>query len=171
MLFGIFTYLDIRTSKLRYDSGYAALGDTKLTLTESIQANIWFFTYIYSFFHIVYTIFLAGFLHKTGPFEWDFFWKFLALFFVSQLITFVQHKIQNKHKAVDITTMTTLPFIRIIPMHLCILIPAFLNISNLTIFLILKVICDMVMYVHTASHLRNSDPLLTTTEMNIDSTA
>ncbi|MFI5195847.1 MAG: hypothetical protein ACHQD8_02040, partial [Chitinophagales bacterium] len=41
------------------------------------------------------------------------------------------------------------PYIRILPMHLTILIPAFFHVSNLGVFLILKSIADVLMYIVT----------------------
>ncbi len=170
IIYGIFNYIDIRTTKNFYKSGFSNKTETESTEQKNGEAEAWFSSRLYAFFHFVYFIFLAGFITKTGAFEWNFYWKFLIVFFVFQVMNLIQRKIRNKNKAMDITKMATIPFVRVIPMHLCILIPAFLNISNLTVFLVLKVITDIIMYVHTTDYYKKNDPVPAFTGINIDST-
>ena len=45
--------------------------------------------------------------------------------------------------------MFFIPYLRIIPMHLSILLPVIIHIGNMGIFLVLKAIADVVMYLVT----------------------
>ena len=108
-------------------------------------------------------------MKSSGPFDWVLFKYYLLVFLVFQVVNFIQHKIQNKGKAMDIGKMFFTPYLRVIPMHLCILIPAFLHITSLTVFLVLKVIADVFMYVVTNGPYRKN-PLAEITALNIKST-
>lgn len=46
----------------------------------------------------------------------------------------------------NIGKMFILPYLRVIPMHLTILLPAFPGVSAITIFLILKTLVDVLFY-------------------------
>lgn len=110
-----------------------------------------FFAFHYGFFHLVYAIFLLT-MKKTGPFDWEFFKVFLLFFLGSQIINFIQHKIQYKKVQPNIGKMFFMPYLRILPMHLCILLPAFLGWGNLEIFVILKVFADIMTYILTSPY-------------------
>ncbi len=170
MLYGFFTYLYLKTAKRRYQSGFKYNEENKITEEASVGAETWFASRLFIAFHIIYVVFLAGFIEKTGPFDWDLYWKFLAVFLVFQLVSFIQHKIQNRDQPVDVARLAYLPFLRVIPIHLCIIIPAFLSISNLTVFLIIKTITDQILYVKTTNYYQKNDALGNATTLNIQST-
>ena len=164
VLYGIFTFLDILTTRS------VAVGGVKVEEKNDKGASIsaWFFLFHYGFFHLVYFIFLST-MEKTGPFEMEFFKKFLIIFVVFQVFSFIQHKIQNRKTPPDFGKMIATPYIRIIPMHLCILLPAFIGVSNLTVFLVLKVACDVIMYVATTRYYNKNEVSANAAMMNIDS--
>ena len=105
-----------------------------------------FFLFHYGFFHIGYLIFLFTIIDYKHL-EWKFMVMAFWLIAASQLMTFIQHKIREKHVPVNVGTMFFLPYLRIIPMHMMILIPAFLHISGYMLFLVLKTIFDLLMQV------------------------
>src|SRR5258708_3046589 len=70
VLFGIFNYVEMRTAKKFYVSGFNPQSEQKITEKSYAEANGWVFSALYAAFHIVYVVFLAGYLKKTGPFEW-----------------------------------------------------------------------------------------------------
>lgn len=166
ILFGIFNYADIKTTKTLYVSPAQSGGN--VPDKDYIPASIWFYTRLYFFFHVAYCIFLVTFF-KGGIINWPFFFTFLLIFAICQLISFVQHKVQNKGKAGDVSQMTTRPFIRVVPVHLCIMIAGFMHAGMLTVFLLLKVITDQVMYVLTTNYYRNNTTTVVTA-INLDST-
>ena len=170
ILYGFFNFLDILTTKkadlsTEITPPLASSNDEKGT----IDATAWVFLCHFGFFHLVYCIFLFT-MPKTGPFDWGLFKYYLLVFFVFQVINFIQHKIQNKGKAADLGKMFFTPYLRVIPMHLCILIPAFLHLTSLTVFLVIKVIADVIMYLVTTSYYQKGIPLAEITVANIKST-
>jgi hypothetical protein len=171
VLYGLFNFVDILTVREVEIPGQPAL-DLSGTLVGgkgSIKAaTAWIFLFHYGFFHLVYFIFLFT-MKSTGPFDWVLFKYYIVVFLAFQLINFIQHKIYNKRSKADIGKMFSTPYLRIIPMHLCILIPAFLHITNLTIFLVLKVITDVLMYLVTSSPYKRN-PMAEITALNIKST-
>ena len=54
--------------------------------------------------------------------------------------------IRNRTEDVNIGAMFFLPYARVVPMHLMILMPQFLHISGNAIFLVLKTLADVIMY-------------------------
>lgn len=151
VLYGLFNFVDILTVKQveQTDPLSPDLSGTLVGGKGNIRAfTAWIFLFHYGFFHLVYFIFLSS-MKNAGPFDWVLFKYYIIIFLVFQLINFVQHKMYNNRTRGDIGKMFITPYLRIIPMHLCILVPAFLNITNLTVFLVLKVITDVLMYLLT----------------------
>jgi len=171
IIFGFFTFLDMLTTKkadLSTQLQPSLAADDKPNDEKGlINATAWVFLFHFGFFHLVYFIFLTG-MTKLSLFDWGFFKYCVLVFLVYQLINFIQRKIQNKGKPADLGKMFFTPYLRIIPMHLCILIPAFLHLTSLTVFLVLKVIADVLMYVVTSSRYQK-DPLAEVTAMNMNS--
>jgi hypothetical protein len=162
-MMGIFNFFDMLTSKnpIPMQNSNTNLMDTlsantpEVTITEDRKVS-WqsskgvalFFLFHYGFFHFVYMIFLFT-MKPRYPINWDIFKYFLAAFFIGQVITFIQHKIRERKYRSNMGAMFFIPYLRILPMHLTILIPSFLHITNLGIFLILKAFADTVMYIVT----------------------
>ena len=145
---GFFNFADILTVG-KVEASPITINGKETTLKSSMKRpGAFFFLLHYGFFHFVYFFFLLT-MKRSGPFQMDFFKYFLFAFLVGQIINFIQHKIQQKHQVTNLSKMFATPYLRIIPMHLTILIPAFLHISNLGIFLILKAIADVLMYIIT----------------------
>jgi hypothetical protein len=91
------------------------------------------------------------------PIQWGLFKYFLMAFFVGQVITFVQHKLYQRRTGNSVGAMFVVPYLRILPMHLTILIPAFFPGSNLGVFLILKGAADVLMYIITKPKLSGGE--------------
>lgn len=169
VVYGFFNFLDMLT----ISRANSLAIDTEQGLKPnngglSISSG-WVFLLHYGFFHFVYFIFLFS-LKKTGQFEWGFFKMYLLLFIIIQLINFIQHKIQNRKRFVNISAMFFIPYFRVIPMHLCILLPAFFNWSNLTVFLVLKIICDILMYIVTKGFIWKNSLIATVERKNLIAT-
>jgi hypothetical protein len=175
VIFGFFNFIDMLTTKtvdlsteLTPSLGSEDLPANSPEKEKSVKdATAWFFLFHFGFFHFVYFFFLIT-MTKLSLFNWSFFKYYLLVFVLFQVVNFIQHKIQNRNRAVDIGRMFFTPYLRVIPMHLCILIPAFLHITSLTVFLVLKVVADVFMYVLTNSYYKK-DPLTEITTMNIKS--
>ena len=144
VLMGLFNFLDMLTVREIAPPDPAQTGQGK-TWTRS---SAFFFLFHYGFFHVAYLVFVAT-MKFTGSMDWGLFKYFFLAFLAGQIITFIQHKIQQRTMKSDLGKMFFIPYIRVEPMHLTILVPAFLHISNMGIFLILKAIADVVMYMAT----------------------
>jgi hypothetical protein len=57
----------------------------------------------------------------------------------------------QKTMSINFGKLFLLPYLRIVPMHLTILAPALFGLKPSTIFLVLKMIADLVMYFVTRS--------------------
>ncbi len=145
VLLGFFNFLDMLTVRSIAQPNPLDPDAPRSTMKRS---SAFFFLFHYGFFHVAYLIFI-GTMKISGPIDFGLFKYFLAAFIAGQIITFVQHKIQQRTIKADMTKMFFTPYIRILPMHLTILVPAFMHISNMGIFLILKAIADVVMYMAT----------------------
>jgi uncharacterized protein DUF6498 len=150
-MLGFFNFLDMLTVRkvmpsLPPPDGQHSIDE--LSQNGSTRPGAFFFLFHYGFFHFVYLFFIAS-MKPSGPFQMQLFKYFLLAFLAGQIITFVQHKIQQRKQATNMGVMLFTPYLRIIPMHLTILLPSFLHIGNMGIFLILKAFADVVMYVVT----------------------
>ncbi len=106
-----------------------------------------FFLFHYSFFHFVYIFFLVPSIIDLQKLDWRFikvsFWLLLA----SSVIEFIYSKRRNRVEKVNISYMMFMPYARILPMHLLILLPGFLHISAPAVFIALKIVADLVMFI------------------------
>ena len=143
VLIGIFNVLDIFTVthvvKDSYASNWSAGG-------VKIHAGLFFFLH-YGFFHAAYLVILISTVIDIRKIDWPFmifsFWFLVA----GSAIGFIHNKIRNRTQAAHIGNMFIMPYARIIPMHFVILVPAFLHVSAPMVFIICKIIADMVMHV------------------------
>ena len=143
IMLGAFNFLDILTIKrvLAPKKGTSDIFGLKRPLA-------FFFMFHYGCFHLVYFFFLLGF-KSSGPFQWDFFRYFLLAFFFGQAVNFIQHKINQRKEPANIAVMFFTPYLRVVPMHLTILLPNFMPVTNMGVFLILKSVADVLMYLVT----------------------
>jgi hypothetical protein len=146
IIIGFFTFLEISTtSKFRSD---------EIKVKDSLMARPGcgtgtFFLLHYGFFHLVYFVFLASDL-GLKKIDVSFFKIAILAVFMSQLVFFVQHKFSYRENPPSLGKLFVQPYIRIIPMHLTILLPAFIGLAPSLTFLVLRGILDVVGYIVTA---------------------
>lgn len=105
-----------------------------------------FFLVHYGGFHLGYAIFLL--VQLRGIFESNVFLLGAGLIFIDLILSFIKKRNWEKQqRSINMGSMFLTPYLRIIPMHLMILGPAFLGWSNITIFLWLKTITDVLMHI------------------------
>ncbi len=142
VLIGVFNVLDMLTlTNIYTDPGKS---DNNFFASKGCSAG--FFAFHYGMFHLVYLFFLSSiikFKNIDGPFVYLSLWIILA----TCTVNFIQNKIRNRGEAVNISTMFFMPYPRVLPIHLMILIPAFFHISAPLIFLVLKAVADVVMHI------------------------
>jgi Family of unknown function (DUF6498) len=111
----------------------------------------WFFLIHYGGFHLGYLIFLfIDFNFLDINFQ-SLKWSLLALF-ISYVFFFIQHKKKYSHVKRNIGTMFFMPYIRIVPMHLTILLPKFYHWQPALTFLVLKMAMDVIGYLITTPY-------------------
>ncbi len=142
VLIGVFNFLNMLTLK-QFNSDNFTMNGQKV---ESNGCAALFFAVHYGIFHLVYFFFLPGILDYSNM---D--WSFIKLSFVAILfagtVQFLQDKAKNRVYPVNIGAMFFMPYVRVVPMHLIILIPSFFHISAPIVFLLLKTIADAVMHI------------------------
>jgi len=117
--------------------------------SSSTGCSAFFFLFHYQFFHVVYAIFLLT--QFNGPIDFSFLMITWAVICLELIMSFIRNKQLQKTMSVNYGKLFMLPYLRIVPMHLTILAPAFLGWKPSTIFLVLKMIADLIMYLITRS--------------------
>ncbi len=144
VLIGIFNFFDLLTVK-NVEVGSLQINNTPVSNSPGSKGcSAFFFLFHYQFFHLGYFVFLAASYHKNLDFRFILIGLVAVAF--NLLVDFIRHKIMEKTYSTNIGKMFFMPYLRIIPMHLMILVPAFLGWQASTIFLVLKTIADLVMY-------------------------
>ena len=106
-----------------------------------------FFLFHYQFFHVVYAIFI---LVKVGvKVDFQFILITIAAILLELTISFIRNKRLQQNIQVNYGQLFFMPYLRIVPMHLMILAPAFLGWQASTVFLVLKMLADVGMYLLT----------------------
>ena len=151
---GLFTFLELLTLK-NYDAANFTMNDQPVTEMNKGCAA-WFFLLHYGMFHFVYGIFLLV-QHADGLVHHTVLLIGFAGFLIEGIIGFRQRKQIEASVKVSIGTVFFLPYVRIVPMHLMILGPAFLGWQPGTIFLVLKILADIISYtIHRSMYNKSS---------------
>ena len=112
-----------------------------------------FFCVHYGFFHLVYALFLFSF-DLMANFNSILFG--VGIFFIDHIFSYFYNELRDSKKKRNIGTIMFLPYLRIFPMHLTIILGGFLgffrtdintSIIVLFLFLFLKTIADLGMHV------------------------
>ena len=144
VLIGLFNFVDILTIK-NIIPGSMELNSSPVTNTSKAKGcAASFFAVHYVFFHLAYGMFLL--FYTKIKIDFNFVLIGLAAFSLNLILEFIRHKQWQSANAVNLGRMFFLPYLRIVPMHLMILGPAFFHVSPSIIFLVLKTIADVSMY-------------------------
>ncbi len=147
VLIGIFNFLEMLTAK-HPDPASMSINDQPITSSLGNKGcTSIFFLFHYQFFHLVYGIFLL--VKLQGTLDIRMLYIAVPLLIAELSSSFIRNKIAEKDKQVNYGMLFTLPYLRIVPMHLMILTPAFLGWAPSSAFLILKTLADVAMYVLT----------------------
>ena len=160
VIIGVFNFFDILTLQ-KVQVGSWNEDGKQVSDARAKGCASFFFLFHYGFFHFGYMIFLFVFVKTTGRFDFNFFGLSIIIFFLSQLIWLIRKKTIYSKVPGNIGRMFFLPYLRIIPMHLTILLPAFIGVSAITLFLLLKTVVDVIFYLIANNQFNNSPGTLT----------
>ncbi len=144
VLIGLFNFLDLLTIKNADPAGFKINDKPYDNSVGSRGCAAFFFLFHYQVFHLVYAIFI--FAQVKGPLDFRVFVISVAIIAIELAMGFVRNKRYQQKNRVNVGHLFFLPYLRIIPMHLMILLPAFLGLSSTMIFLLLKTLADIGMY-------------------------
>ena len=106
----------------------------------------WFFLMHYGFFHLGYCIFLLV-QFGISTVDKNFLLLGVAAFLAETILAFIKQKRMEQNTRINFGAVFLLPYLRILPMHLMIIIPAFLGVKPSIVFLLLKMGADILSYI------------------------
>ena len=144
VIIGLFNFADLLTIK-NFDGGSFKLNNAPINQNNK-GCMAFFFLVHYGGFHLGYAIFLMidiGILHVDKIFLLI----GMAAFLMESLSGFIKRKQQEPKTTVNIGRLFFLPYLRVVPMHLMILIPKFTGIKASLLFLVLKMMADILSFI------------------------
>ena len=144
---GLFNFIDLLTVK-NPDPKSFSINDAPIDGSFKAKgcASL-FFLFHYQFFHLAYGIFIL--IKVKGTLDILFLQLSLLVIVFEGVLTLIRNKNIQKKLQVNYGQLFFLPYLRIIPMHLMILAPAVWGLSSAFIFLALKTLADVGMYLLT----------------------
>ncbi len=144
VIIGLFNFLDLYTIK-NYNKDDFTMNDKPITEKHK-GCMAWFFLSHYGFFHFGYLIFiLIDFGIDT--IDKNFLLLGVAAFLLESIFGFIKRKQLEREVKINIGHMFFLPYLRILPMHMMIIIPQILGLKPSIVFLLLKMAADIFSYV------------------------
>ncbi len=150
VLIGLFTFFELISTKMNEDTTIT-LNDKPVSPKQGKSCYSFFFLFHYQAFHFAYFIFLIvsiGLRTVDGSLLK---YAVVALLF-SQLVTFIRHKQAYSQHPPNLGMLFFTPYLRIVPMHMMILLPEFLNIKPSLVFLVLKAVFDVLGHLITTRY-------------------
>jgi len=141
---GLFNFLFLLTVK-NFNGGNFTMNN-KPVKAENKGCMAWFFLVHYGFFHLGYAVFL---LVDFGVRSIDTQLLLIGVvaFFLESILGFIRQKQMESRMSFQISTLFFMPYLRIVPMHLMILLPAFLGWKPSLLFLVLKMVADFLSFI------------------------
>lgn len=157
VIIGIFNILRLMAIRNYTTQGLSAIKGFKDTETPSLWLNLriaGFFFLHYGTFHLVYFMFLVGFIHsKHVALDPKLLSLNAAMFFANHLYSFLYYLKQDQQQT-NIAKIFFFPYARIFPMHLTFVLGAVLimntqlSVYALLLFLSLKTAADLGMHIY-----------------------
>lgn len=150
VIIGFFNFLRILSLKNFSTKNFSINNRPAPPTSQTKIFTAFFFAFHYGFFHFIYAIFLFQFFSSGQPLDLNYLFLGGLIFFLNHLFSYWHNKRIDEQKTQNIGNLMFAPYARIIPMHLIIVVGAFLGQSALLIFLLLKTAIDIL--THTAKH-------------------
>ena len=145
VIIGFFNFLLILNTKQIIPGSIVVNGSPIDNSKQSRRFSALFFLFHYNFFHLAYLVFLVVITtHQPGAAK--LIKTSIGLFFLSSLFGYFQTRKESNQYQTDLGRLFFIPYVRIIPMHCAVLLPAFFHLSRFDIFIVLKFIADIGMY-------------------------
>ncbi len=141
VIIGFFNFVDLLTVR-NFSSADFTLNDKPVSGSNKGCAA-WFFLFHFGMFNLAYGIYL---LVKHNIFDVDkLVWMLgVATFLMESVFNFIRHKQEERTVTINLGNMFLMPYLRIIPMHLMILLPAITGWKPSLLFLVLKMVADVL---------------------------
>lgn len=153
VIIGFFNFLNLLTVH-HIKPGSITINDEPVTKDATARGCLApFFAFHYGVFHLVYMVFIYAMLTDAHEkLDMTFLEISVAGFFFDQVRNFIRAKKWEQTHMVDAGTIFFIPYLRIVPMHLTILLPKFIGvIGAFPLFLVLKTIADLITHSITMS--------------------
>lgn len=152
ILIGFFNFLNVLTlsSKIQrqfYEESLNVVDQESKPINKSRGCFAFFFLGHYLIFHIIYAVVLPNKLLDFHSVDWTFIMLCFWILTILQLVNFIENKRRNREEAMRINVMLSWPYLRILPFHIMIIAALKNTIESPVIFLWLKIIADVAMYV------------------------
>jgi len=149
-IIGFFNFLNLATVR-NIKPGFMTINDAPVTTDAKARGCLApFFAFHYGVFHFVYMIFLFTITDSAETLDFSLLEASVGAILIDQTWNFFRAKQWEKTHQTNPGTLFFLPYLRIVPMHITILLPAFLKaFSHLTVFLVMKTLADMATYAIT----------------------
>lgn len=152
VLIGIFNFFDLltlssKTQNKFYEQPQSEIDKESKPINKHKGCFSFFFIGHYLFFHLIYFLVIPKKLINFNTVDWLFVLLCFWLLVITQLINFMENKRRNREEAMRINVMLSWPYLRIIPFHIMIIAALTSTIESPIIFLWLKIIADVAMYV------------------------
>ena len=161
VIIGVFNFIRMIKLKRFSTEGLTSNGEPVPETSKGKWSTAIFFAFHFGLFHLAYAVFLGGFAFGDqapkkfgGPWQasgLDFFWLGIAVlgFLVSHWVSFRKNVADDLRGCPNLGTMMFLPYARVIPMHLTIILGFGMGSNRfaLVIFLLLKTGADWLMHV------------------------
>ncbi len=145
VLIGLFNFFDLMTIK-NPDETSMEMNNQPVT-KSNMGCAAWFFLFHFGFFHFVYAIFLL--VSNLNGANGKIILITAGIFMAESTIQLIRKKLTPETEKVNVGKMFLTPYLRILPMHMVILLPAVLGFNTSIIFLLLKMLADVWMYLRT----------------------
>ncbi len=140
VVIGLFNFLEL------YTLNKEEAGSIKMNDKPADKGCLpWFFLVHFGGFHLAYFVFLI-IRFPVYHVERMIFLIGIAVFFIESIIGFMRYLSIRKTMKINAGALFFLPYLRIIPMHLMILLPAFLGVKPSVLFLVLKMAADILSF-------------------------